>query len=68
MQINDYSKYIISSIVTATFTKTFISPLMRVKTLMQIQNYHNSNNYNSLFNSLKYIKRNEGFEDFLEEI
>ena len=61
MNTKDYYKSFLSSITTATLTKTLISPLMRVKTLIQIQNYHNTNNYTNLFSSLKLIKKNEGF-------
>ena len=50
MNVKDFYKYSFSSIITQ-LTKIFISPLMRVKTLMQIQNYHNSNNYTNLFSS-----------------
>lgn len=59
---NNWKKYIISGIFSASITKTGISPFVRVKTLMQIQSYHNTNNYNNLLSSLKYIIRNEGFK------
>lgn len=58
---DDWSKYIISGIFSASITKTGIAPFVRVKTLMQIQTYHNTNNYTNLYDSLKYIVRNEGF-------
>ena len=40
---DDWSKYIISGIFSASITKTGIAPFVRVKTLMQIQTYHNTN-------------------------
>tara|TARA_Y100000022_G_C13161739_1_gene334304 strand:- start:23 stop:868 length:846 start_codon:yes stop_codon:yes gene_type:complete len=58
---DDWKKYIISGIFSAGITKTGIAPFVRVKTLMQIQSYHNTNNYKNLWGSLKYIMKNEGF-------
>ena len=58
---DDWKKYIISGIFSAGITKTGIAPFVRVKTLMQIQSYHNTNNYKNLWGSLKYIIKNEGF-------
>ena len=59
---DDWKKYIISGVFSASITKTGIAPFVRVKTLMQIQSYHNTNNYQNLWGSLKYIIRNEGIK------
>ena len=59
---DDWKKYIISGVFSASITKTGIAPFVRVKTLMQIQSYHNTNNYQNLWSSLKYIIRNEGIK------
>ncbi len=50
MDIN-YYKITVLAITTATLTKTLIAPLIRVKTLIQIQNYYNINYYNNFRNS-----------------
>ena len=62
--VNDFWNYIISGIFSATITKTGISPLVRVKSLMQIQTYHNMNNYNTLPGSIRYIMKHEGIRGF----
>ena len=60
---DDWKKYIISGVFSASITKTGIAPFVRVKTLMQIQSYHTyCNNYQNLTRSLKYIIRNEGIK------
>ena len=63
---DNYFKYIISGIFSASITKTGIAPFVRVKTLMQIESYHNMNKYNNLFSSIKYIKKNEGLRGFFK--
>ena len=53
-----------SSIMSAIITKTTISPLTRIKVLQQLQSYHNTKNYNTFLDSVKYIYKNEGFRGY----
>ena len=61
---NIYKISIISSAVSAICTKTSVAPLERLKLLKQSQVYYKANNYNSFFNSFKYIYKNEGFKGY----
>ena len=57
--------FLISSSISAIFNKTSIAPLERLKILQQSDLYYKYNNYNkSIFNSFKYIYKNEGFKGF----
>ena len=64
--MDDWKKYTISGISSAVITKTGIAPFTRIKTLMQIQSYHNMNTYTNLFGSVKHIIQNEGFRGFFK--
>ena len=61
MMDDEIYKYMLSGVSSAIVTKTGIAPFTRVKTLMQIQSYHNMNTYNNLYGSLKHIIKKEGF-------
>lgn len=57
--------YLASSFISAIFSKTSIAPLERLKILQQSDLYYKYNNYNkSIFDSLKYIYKNEGLKGF----
>lgn len=58
---DNWIRYTISGVASAIVTKTGIAPFTRVKTLMQIQSYHNMNTYSNLYGSMKHIVKNEGF-------
>lgn len=59
--MTDYVNSVMASIVSAVVTKSSVAPLERLKVLRQSEVYYNRNNYNkSFFNSVKYIKQNEG--------
>ena len=56
--------YILSSITSGVVNKTIIAPLERLKILKQSERYYNKSNYNnSIIKSIKYIYKNEGFND-----
>jgi len=58
---NDFTN-IVSSIGSAFLTKTSVAPFERIKVLKQAQLKYNTNNYNGIYQSLLYIKKNEGFK------
>ena len=60
----DIIKYISSSTVTAITTKTFVSPITRIKVLQQIESYHKSSNYINFNTSVRYIYQHEGIRGF----
>lgn len=62
--MNDFFYSVIASCFSAYFTKTTVAPLERIKLLKQSQPYYNTNNYNSIFNSFRYIYKNEGLLGF----
>lgn len=56
---NDIYKSMIASLSSAIITKTITNPLERVKILQQVQYHYSINKYNNIYNSLKYIIKNE---------
>lgn len=61
---NIYKISVISSAISAICTKTSVAPLERLKLLKQSQIFYKASNYNSLYNSFKYIYKNEGFRGY----
>lgn len=53
-----------SSIGSAFVTKTSVAPFERIKVLKQAQLKYKTNNYNGIYQSLLYIKKNEGFKGY----
>ena len=64
MENNNIIKNIFSSFSSAIVTKTFVSPLTRIKVLKQIESFHSTTNYNNFFKSFKHIYKNEGILGF----
>ena len=53
-----------SGIASAIVTKTFVAPLERLKLLKQSQLYYGQQNYTNLYDSFKFIYKNEGLLGF----
>lgn len=66
MDAKNLKSYLLASTSSAIITKTFTSPITRIKVLQQIQSYHNSNNYKGIKNSVKYIYKNEGISGYFK--
>lgn len=62
MTSNNDLANILSSIGSAFITKTSVAPLERLKVLKQAQLKFKTNNYKGIYQSLYYIKKNEGFK------
>jgi solute carrier family 25 (mitochondrial phosphate transporter), member 23/24/25/41 len=56
----DIINSVFSSITSAIVTKSFVAPLERLKLLKQSQLYYGQQNYTSLYDSFKFIYKNEG--------
>ena len=54
----------LSSMISAVVTKTTVAPLERIKLLKQSQLYYGQKNYSGLFQSCKFIYKNEGAVGF----
>ena len=58
--MTDTIVYVTSSIISAIVTKTSIAPFERIKMLKQAQKFYNTNNYTSIYGSIKHMIANEG--------
>jgi len=55
---------IFSSVGSAFVTKTSVAPLERLKVLKQAQLKYGTNKYDGIYQSLSYIRKNEGFKGY----
>jgi len=60
----NYVPSVIGGGCSAIVTKSAVAPLERIKLLKQSQSYYSSQNYNGLFQSIRYIWKGEGFYGF----
>ena len=60
----NYLPSVIGGGCSAIVTKSAVAPLERIKLLKQSQSYYSSQNYTGLFQSIRYIRKSEGFSGF----